>query len=130
MRKLSLRPILVSGRSVKKFDWMLELIERIDMKRLLQHWGWGSIRKWRGESDLSGREACADYFYYIPYRQRWNLVPMFMALRALLWPIRSASYAMGLNHDVSVPGWDDENHGDTHIDHTDSDEGSSVEHVN
>lgn len=106
MWKLDLKPVLGSERNIDEFEYMLGMIEDTDFKRLPQHWG--SRSKRRDVSDLSGRGVGADWFYYNPYSRKAITEREFEVLRNSPRPIRPINFPSGFDHDVPLPGWDEE----------------------
>lgn len=65
MRKLLLKPVLVSDENVEILNHILILTSETDFKPIPQHWD--SCSKRRDQSGVSGRRVGTYWFYYNSY---------------------------------------------------------------
>ena len=106
MRKLDLRLVLGSARNVEEFNHILGLIERTRFKRLPSHWGSNSKR--RNQSVGLGKRRGGDWCYYNPYTRKRITEKQYEELRRQPRPVRPPNYPTGFNHDVEIPGWEED----------------------
>lgn len=84
----------------------MDLRFETDFWRLPQDWG--SCSKRRDKSDVLEQRFGADWCYYNPYMRTRILERKYQALRQLSRPICTANYLTGFDHDLEIPGWEED----------------------
>lgn len=106
MRKLSLKSVLESDRNVEDFGYILNLISETNFRQLPLIWG--SRSKRRDQSDVSGQRSGANGCYDNPYTRAQILEHEYLTLRRSSRPVRPANYPTWFDHDVEIPGWEED----------------------